>query len=77
MAPPKARRPPAQPAGAGATGGWKVVRSKRTARQTQQPPKSSRGRFGGSGFAAAAVRGCGRRGRVGFHPAGGPEHAAP
>eukprot|EP00969_Alexandrium_andersonii_P256389 11334775-Alexandrium_andersonii.AAC.1 len=41
MAPPKGRRPPEQPAGAGATGGWKVVPSKRTARRTQQPPKSA------------------------------------
>eukprot|EP00969_Alexandrium_andersonii_P191520 8458946-Alexandrium_andersonii.AAC.1 len=42
MAPPKGRRPPDQPARAGAASGWKVVQSKRTARQIQQPPKSAR-----------------------------------
>eukprot|EP00969_Alexandrium_andersonii_P166571 7360733-Alexandrium_andersonii.AAC.1 len=41
MAPPKGRRPPDHPAGAGATGGWKGVQSRRTVRQTQQPPKSA------------------------------------
>eukprot|EP00969_Alexandrium_andersonii_P043156 1892798-Alexandrium_andersonii.AAC.1 len=36
-----------------------------------------RDRFGGAGFAAAAVRARGRQGRVGFRPAGGLERAAP
>eukprot|EP00969_Alexandrium_andersonii_P128753 5689828-Alexandrium_andersonii.AAC.1 len=40
MAPPKGIGSPAQPAGAGATGEWKVVQRKRTARQAQQSQKS-------------------------------------
>eukprot|EP00969_Alexandrium_andersonii_P350536 15433436-Alexandrium_andersonii.AAC.1 len=42
MAPPKRKNTPAQSAGAGVTGGRAVAQGKRTARQTQQPPKSAR-----------------------------------
>eukprot|EP00969_Alexandrium_andersonii_P076655 3379757-Alexandrium_andersonii.AAC.1 len=41
MAPPKGVRSPDQPVSAGVTGGWKTAQSHRTARQTQQPPKSA------------------------------------
>eukprot|EP00969_Alexandrium_andersonii_P257659 11391992-Alexandrium_andersonii.AAC.1 len=41
MPPPKRSSSPAQPAGAGVTGEWKVAQRKGTARQAQQPQKAA------------------------------------